>query len=54
MAKNSNEQKLNKYEVEKEFYNYVDSFDKVPGTYTKEEIIKIGMAHKALPRNAKD
>lgn len=36
-----------------EFYNYIKSFNKKPGTYTEDEIYKIGVAHKQLLKEEK-
>ena len=36
-----------------QFKNYVKSFNKNPGEFTKEEAYEIGLTHKALPQNEK-
>lgn len=37
----------------KEFQDFINSFNKEPGSYTKEEYYKIGQAHKSLDNKDK-
>ena len=36
-----------------ELYNYIDSLNKNPGTYSLDELYEIGVLHKSLPQNQK-
>lgn len=38
--------------TKEEFLNYVKSFNKQPGYYSNDEIIKIGLAHKSIANSA--
>lgn len=41
-------------QTKQEFYDYVKSFGKQKGTYTSDELFKIGIAHKKLPQKHKN
>lgn len=40
--------------TKKEFIDYIKSFGRKPGSYTDEDLYKIGVAHKMLPRAEKN
>ena len=41
-------------EIQEQFESYIQSFEKTPGMFTRDELLEIGIRHKQLPQHLKN